>query len=83
VPLGRFDEPEGRRVALVAHQGVPVAALEPAERTVFVLGAEREGLSAEIVAECDAVATIPIADSAESLNVAIAGAIALYELHRD
>jgi TrmH family RNA methyltransferase len=78
VPLGRFDEPEGRRVALVAHAGTALHDLEPGERTVFVLGAEREGLPEEVVAACDAVASIPIADSAESLNVAVAGAIALY-----
>jgi RNA methyltransferase, TrmH family len=80
VPIGRFDDPAGRRVALVARQGTPVAELEPAERTVFVLGAEREGLPDEVVAACDAVASIPIAESAESLNVAVAGAIALYAI---
>jgi TrmH family RNA methyltransferase len=82
VPLGGFDDPVGRRVALVAHAGRPLAALEPAERTVFVLGAEREGLPDEVVAACDAVASIPIAQNAESLNVAVAGALALYELSR-
>ena len=45
---------------------------------MFVLGAEREGLPEDVVAACDAVASIPIAESAESLNVAVAGAIALY-----
>jgi tRNA G18 (ribose-2'-O)-methylase SpoU len=28
---------------------------------------------------CDAAASIPMAESAESLNVAVAGALALYE----
>lgn len=83
VPLGRFDEPAGRRVALAAGQGRPLAELEPAESNVFVLGAEREGLPEDVVAACDAVASIPIAASAESLNVAVAGAIALYESTRD
>jgi tRNA G18 (ribose-2'-O)-methylase SpoU len=41
----------------------------------FLLGAEREGLPAEV--ERDANATIPI-QGAESLNVAATGAIALY-----
>jgi RNA methyltransferase, TrmH family len=82
VPLGGFDDPVGRLVALVAHEGVPLVDLEPAERTVFVLGAEREGLPGEVVAACDAVASIPIAQTAESLNVAVAGAIALYEWGR-
>jgi RNA methyltransferase, TrmH family len=76
VPIGRFDDPQGRRVALVARTGEPLAP--PDGNTVFVLGAERDGLPEEIVAACDAVASIPIAESAESLNVSVAGAIALY-----
>jgi len=81
VPLGGFDEPEGRRVALVAHAGDPLVRQEG--QTVFVLGAEREGLPDEIVAACDAVASIPIAKNSESLNVAVAGAITLYEWSRE
>jgi RNA methyltransferase, TrmH family len=82
VPLGGFDEPDGRRVALVARRGTALFELGPAERTVFVLGAEREGLPEDVVAACDAVASIPIAEDAESLNAAVAGAIALYESSR-
>jgi TrmH family RNA methyltransferase len=82
VPLGGFDDLVGRRVALVAHAGTPLAELEPAERVVFVLGAEREGLPDDVVARCDAIASIPTAGSAESLNVAVAGAVALYEFSR-
>ena len=37
---------------------------------------------ADVVAACDESATIPLAPGAESLNVAIAGAIALYEHRR-
>ena len=48
----------------------------------FVLGAEREGLPDEVLSDCDERATIPLAPDAESLNVAAAGAIALYELSR-
>ena len=36
----------------------------------------------EITAAAERVARIPLADGAESLNVAIAGALALYELRR-
>src|SRR5581483_3983710 len=77
VPLGPFDAP-GRRVALAAHGGRPLAELEPADGTVFVLGAERDGLPAEVLRECDEIVTIPTPGPAESLNVAAAGAIALY-----
>lgn len=82
VPLARFDEAPRPHVALVASEGKPLAELDPRERVTFVLGAEREGLPPDVVSACDEVATIPIAPQAESLNVAAAGAIALYELAR-
>src|SRR3954471_14886851 len=82
VPVARVRDPgdlPGRRIALVAGGGVPRRELPPAERT-FVVGAEREGLPAAVVAACDDVAHIPIAF--ESLNAATAAAIALYETTR-
>jgi len=82
VPIGRFDDVSGRRVALVAHGGVGLAEIEFGEGITFVLGAEREGLPVEVVARCDEVASIPLSAGAESLNVAAAGAIALYEWSR-
>jgi TrmH family RNA methyltransferase len=63
------------RVALVAHGGEGLRALDGA--ATICLGAEREGLPQEVLAECDATATIPLqAGAAESLNVAAAAAIA-------
>lgn len=82
VPLLPFDAAPGRRIALVAHDAPPLHELELAGPVTFVLGAEREGLPAEIVAGADARATIPTPGDAESLNVATAGAIALYERSR-
>jgi RNA methyltransferase, TrmH family len=82
VPIVPFDEAPGRRVALIAHGGVAPAELDLSGPTTFVLGAEREGLPEEVLASCDERATIPLADGAESLNVATAGAIALYERAR-
>lgn len=80
VPLGRFDAAPQPRVALVPRGGTPLAELEAG--ATFVLGAEREGLPDDVVAACESSASIPLAESAESLNVAAAGAIALYELQR-
>ena len=82
VPTCLFDEAAGRRVALVARGGTPLQELELGAETTFVLGAERAGLADDVLAACDATATIPQAASAESLNVAMAGTIALYELAR-
>ena len=82
VPLLPFDEAPGERVALVAHGAPPLHELKLSGRTTFLLGAEREGLPEEIVADSNKVATISTPGAAESLNVAAAGAIALYERSR-
>ncbi len=82
VPIGTFDAAPGRRIALVARGGTPLASLDVDDGTTFVLGAEREGLPEDVLAACDERATIPLASRAESLNVAIAGSIALYEWSR-
>ena len=82
VPLGRFDEAPRTKVALVAHGGTELDELVLRGPTTFVLGAEREGLPDDVVAGCDAVGTIRVASDSESLNVAAAGAIALYEWRR-
>ena len=82
VPLSRFNEPEGRRVALVPSGGIPLSELDASGEVVLVLGAEREGLPTEILERCEERASIPQPGGGESLNVATAGAIALYELTR-
>jgi TrmH family RNA methyltransferase len=82
VPMGTFHHAPGPRVALVARGGTALPDLDVGDRATFVLGAEREGLPDDVVASCDAVATIPLSDRAESLNVAMTGAIALYDWHR-
>jgi TrmH family RNA methyltransferase len=81
VPLAGFAEPAGKRVALVAHGGTPLPQLMVDGDVVLVLGAEREGLPPEVLERCEEQATIP-QNGGESLNVAMAGAIALYELSR-
>jgi TrmH family RNA methyltransferase len=81
-PLAGFDEPEGKRIALVARGGTPLRELDLGAPLTLVLGAERDGLPADVLARCDETATIPLAGDAESLNVATAGAIALYEARR-
>jgi TrmH family RNA methyltransferase len=82
VPLGRFErcvDSAQTRVALEAHQGVALGSVDLSGRVAFLLGAERDGLPADV--ERDVDAWIPIA-GAESLNVAASGAIALYEWSR-
>jgi len=82
VPLAAFEEASGPRIALVP--GAAKALWEAAlpERVTFVLGAEREGLPADVLAACDAQVAIPVGHESDSLNVAVTGAIALYEHRR-
>ena len=82
VPVSAFGQPAGRRVALVPDGGIPLPELGSGGDVVLVLGAEREGLPAEVLASCDERASIPQPGGGDSLNVAMAGAIALYELAR-
>jgi TrmH family RNA methyltransferase len=80
VPICSLDDAPGRRVALVPRGGAPLAELELQGSTLFLLGAEREGLPPEL--PVDARVSIPLNARAESLNVAMAGTVALYELAR-
>ena len=76
-PLVRagIEETPRPRVALVAHGGDAVEAVAGA--ATICLGAEREGLPAEVLEQCESRVTIPLRPGAESLNVAAAAAIAL------
>jgi RNA methyltransferase, TrmH family len=71
---GDVEATPAPRAALLAHGGDGLDALTGA--ATLCLGAEREGLPDEVVAECDARVTIPLRHGgAESLNVAAAAAI--------
>lgn len=74
----------GERIALVAGAGEPLqdlfGELVSSEVLTLLVGAERDGLPADVVDACEHVAHIPIA--AESLNAAMAATVALYEVAR-
>ena len=92
VPLARADsaaELPGVKIALVPRAGVPLTELwrstpvyvmSSAKDVTLMIGAEREGLPDEVVAQADHLAHIPIAT--DSLNAAMAATVALYELKR-
>jgi RNA methyltransferase, TrmH family len=77
VPLIGWDEAPGRRLALSAHGGTPLPDVDLAPPVTLLLGAERAGLPDDLATDWCRV-TIPLSGGAESLNVAAAGAIALY-----
>jgi RNA methyltransferase, TrmH family len=82
VPTAPLEEAPEPWIALVPRGGMPLPEVELGDAVTFVLGAEREGLPAEVLRRCETQATIPQPGPAESLNVAAAGAIALYEASR-
>jgi tRNA G18 (ribose-2'-O)-methylase SpoU len=70
-------------VALTPAAGSPVREEMPrlaGSRIAIVLGHEGEGLSPEAMAACTHRARIPMAQGIDSVNVATAAAIALYEM---
>lgn len=72
----RTPEP---RAALVAHGGEGLEALEGA--ATVCLGAEREGLPEEVLAQCESRVTVPLRPGGpDSLNVAAAAAIAVQRI---
>jgi RNA methyltransferase, TrmH family len=79
--ISRGDFSPAGCVALLSHGAPPLSELDP-RLSRFLLGSEREGLPDEVVASCAATATIPLAGRAESLNVAMAGTISLYDWRR-
>jgi len=71
-------EPPGTRIAL-ERGAEPLASVEAEPPVVVCLGSEREGLPADFA--CDVRAGIPLReDGPDSLNVAMAATVALYEL---
>jgi TrmH family RNA methyltransferase len=71
----------GTLVALDATGAVPLSGTVVEPPVVLCLGSEREGLPAEIVERAVVSARIPIRDDGpESLNVAMAATVALYDL---
>jgi TrmH family RNA methyltransferase len=84
VPLARartLSDLPGTTIAMVADRGAPLArALAPTGELTIMIGAEREGLPGDLVAQADLTAHIPI--STHSLNAAMAATVALYEVTR-
>jgi len=82
VPLGDPETAPRPWIGLAAGAGTPIDVLDRRDRGTFVLGAEREGLPADLLHRCDQVVRIPQSERVESLNVAMAGTIALWEWAR-
>lgn len=68
--------------ATSSHKGVDLDGFKPAKDFCLVLGSESHGVSPEIIALAQANLKIEMSKELESLNVATAAAILLYELRK-
>ncbi|MDO4913295.1 MAG: 23S rRNA (guanosine(2251)-2'-O)-methyltransferase RlmB [Bifidobacteriaceae bacterium] len=50
---------------------------------VIILGSEGKGISRLVREQCDAIASIPISSSVESLNASVAAGISMYAVHHE
>jgi tRNA G18 (ribose-2'-O)-methylase SpoU len=93
IPVWRTEDPWGLlRDWKAAESGAEIVAAalapraedartwQPASRCALVLGPEDSGLDEAALARCDRAVTIPMASGMDSLNVAAAGAILMYQL---
>ncbi|MFM8570262.1 MAG: TrmH family RNA methyltransferase [Pirellula sp.] len=72
----------GIRVVVADVQGESIESMDLRIPTMFIVGSEGQGVGGRTRELADAICTIPMARQVESLNVAIAGTILLYEAHR-
>ena len=78
----------------IVPQGKTIVAIETADNATciydtqlpdnvaFIVGSERDGLSNELLKQCDVVVYIPVPGPTRSLNVSHAAAVALFEWQR-
>ena len=72
----------GNPVATVARDGASLYALDLRQPVAWLFGNEGAGLAPELVALAKRRSTIPLAAGSESLNVAAAAAVCLFEMRR-
>ncbi len=92
LPLEQVDDP-GTLIRSLKEKGVQVAAglsesslsfwsVDYRKPTALIVGNEAGGVSADIIEEADICVSIPQAKNVESLNVAVAAALIMYEIVR-
>jgi tRNA G18 (ribose-2'-O)-methylase SpoU len=80
--LAEFRERRGLDLWAADVSGEPIRSAAPPARLGLIVGNEGSGLSSEARRRADRLVSLPIASAVESLNVAVAAGILLYELTR-
>ena len=76
--------PEGKKIVAIETSDNAVCIYDTPlpENVAFIVGNERNGLSNDLLAQCDMVVYIPVPGPTRSLNVSHAAAVALFEWQR-
>lgn len=76
--------PEGKAIVAIetSDNATCIYDTELPDDLAFIVGSERNGLSDELLAQCDMVVYIPVPGPTRSLNVSHAAAVALFEWQR-
>jgi TrmH family RNA methyltransferase len=80
--LGALRGADLAAVGTVRAGGRPPEAVDLSGGFALVLGNEAHGLAPDVAAVLDTVMTVPMEGTVESLNVGVAGAVALFEASR-
>ena len=73
--------PEGKKIVAIetADNATCIYDTPLPEDVAFIVGSERNGLSEDLLTQCDMVVYIPVPGPTRSLNVSHAAAVALFE----
>ncbi len=92
LPVARADDPAAVRshasshglrvIAAVPHGGIPPAETDLTDPCLVWLGAEGSGLDGDAVETADEIVSVPMHRPVESLNIAVAAALIIYEAAR-
>jgi len=81
--LLRYKSKRGAKMIGASLKGAAFAAdLPPPARAIVLMGNEQSGLPPEMEAACDLLVRLPMRGRADSLNLAVATAVMLYDLWR-
>ena len=81
--LLRFSQARGATMIGLSLKGAALEAEHPAPaRAIVLMGNEQSGLPGEMEAACDLLVKLPMRGRADSLNLAVATAVMLYDLWR-
>ncbi len=61
----------------------PISEIDFSKPTAFVLGNEKDGISAEMMGLADYKVIIPMSGFVQSFNISVAGALGLYHIYQD